>query len=102
MNLVAKEFVGSREDENGILILSQFTGAARELQDAIVVNPYSIEEVAEAIYSGLTMNAEEVNARMKRMRALVQERNVYRWASNIITTLSRLRLQNEMEIKSSK
>lgn len=101
MNLVAKEFVGSREDENGVLILSQFTGAARELQDAIIVNPYSIEEVAEAIYSGLTMKDEEVKARMKRMRALIQERNVYRWASNIITTLSRLRVTMNVEEKKS-
>ncbi len=91
MNLVAKEFISSRDDEDGVLILSQFTGAARELQDALIINPYSTEEVADAIYASITMNQKERKERIKRMRAIIRDRNVYRWAANIITTLSRLR-----------
>ncbi|MFA5805856.1 MAG: trehalose-6-phosphate synthase, partial [Melioribacteraceae bacterium] len=99
MNLVAKEFVASRDDEDGVLILSQFTGASRELQDALIVNPYSIEEVADAIYAALTMPREERTERMQRMRTILKERNVYRWAANIITTLSRLRVTINAEEK---
>lgn len=91
MNLVSKEFIVSREDEDGVLILSQFTGASRELYDAIIVNPYSIEEMAESIYTALNMNIKERSERMKRMRTIIKERNIYRWAANIITALSRLR-----------
>lgn len=92
MNLVAKEFVASRDDENGVLILSQFTGASQELPDALVVNPYDIEEMADAIHIALTMSPKERTARMQRMRTVIKERNVYRWAANIVTTLSRLRI----------
>jgi trehalose 6-phosphate synthase len=91
MNLVAKEFVAARDDEDGTLILSQFTGASRELQDAIIVNPYDVEEMAEAIHVALTMRPKERNERMHRMREVIRDRNVYRWAGNIISTLSRLR-----------
>jgi trehalose 6-phosphate synthase len=91
MNLVAKEFVTSRADEDGVLILSQFTGASRELKDAIIVNPYDIEEMAEAIRTSLTMEPLERTERMQRMRALVREHNIYRWAGNLITSLARLR-----------
>lgn len=101
MNLVAKEFVASRDDEDGVLILSQFTGASRELQDALIVNPYSVEEVADAIYAALTMPREERTERMQRMRTILKERNVYRWAANIITTLSRLRVTINVEEKKS-
>jgi trehalose-6-phosphate synthase len=90
MNLVAKEFISSRDDEDGVLILSQFTGAARELQDALIINPYSIEEMADAIHNSLTMPPSERVERIRRMRATVKERNVYRWAANIISGLSRL------------
>jgi alpha,alpha-trehalose-phosphate synthase [UDP-forming] len=92
MNLVAKEFVASRHDEDGVLILSQFAGASRELKDAIIVNPYDTEEMADAIHLSLTMNAAERTERMKRMRATVKEHNIYRWAGNLISTLSRLRV----------
>jgi len=92
MNLVAKEFVAARDDEDGVLILSQFTGASRELQDAIVVNPYDVEEMANAIYTALTMPEAERGERMRRMREVISDRNVYRWAGNIVSTLSRLRL----------
>ncbi|MDP3112330.1 MAG: trehalose-6-phosphate synthase [Thermodesulfovibrionales bacterium] len=91
MNLVAKEFVASRNDEDGVLILSQFTGASRELKDAIIINPYDIEEMAEAIRTSLTMEPSERAERMQRMRALVREYNIYRWAGNLITELARLR-----------
>ncbi len=93
MNLVAKEFVASRDDEDGVLILSQFTGAVRELQDALVVNPYDIEEMADAIYRAVTMPDTERSDRMRRMRAQLKEHNIYRWAGNLISTLCRIRVK---------
>jgi alpha,alpha-trehalose-phosphate synthase [UDP-forming] len=92
MNLVAKEFVAARQDEQGVLILSRFTGAARELPDAILVNPYDIEQMAEAIRFALEMNTEERRARMQRMRKVVREHNIYRWASTLIGELCEVRL----------
>ena len=91
MNLVAKEFVASRHDGQGALILSRFTGACRELRDALVVNPYDTEQLAEAIRFSLEMDPEERKARMERMRKTVKERNVYRWAANLIAELSEVR-----------
>jgi len=90
MNLVAKEFVAARPDEQGVLILSRFTGAARELRDALIVNPYDTEQLAEAIRAGLEMNPEERGVRMRRLRRVVRERTVYRWAADLITELSEL------------
>ena len=84
MNLVAKEFVATRQDERGVLILSCFTGAARELRDALQVNPYDIDQTAEAIRTALEMNAEEKQQRMQRMRKTIREQNVYRWAASLI------------------
>src|SRR5579864_3722704 len=95
MNLVAKEFLAARDDEQGVLILSRFTGAARELNDALIVNPYDTEEMAEAIRIALELPAEERQARMRRMRSVVQEHNVYRWAGNLIAELSNVRLAPE-------
>jgi alpha,alpha-trehalose-phosphate synthase [UDP-forming] len=95
MNLVAKEFLAARDDEQGVLILSRFTGAARELNDALIVNPYDIEQMAEAIRIALELPAEERQARMRRMRRVVQEHNVYRWAGNLIADLSNVRLAPE-------
>jgi trehalose-6-phosphate synthase len=92
MNLVAKEFVAAREDEEGALILSQFTGASRELRDAIIVNPYDTEQLSDAIHAALEMNPDERRARMQRMRRIVKEHNVYRWAGNLIAELSEIRL----------
>ncbi len=92
MNLVAKEFVASRDDEDGVLILSQFTGASRELTDALIVNPYDIEEMAEAIRLALRMEPAERTARMRRMRTVIKEHNIYRWAGSLIAELARLRL----------
>jgi trehalose 6-phosphate synthase len=87
MNLVAKEFVASRFDEDGVLILSQFTGAARELTDAVLVNPFSIDETAEAMRCALEMPEEERRKRMQRLRAVVAENNIYRWAGKYLSTL---------------
>ena len=90
MNLVAKEFVASRTDEDGVLILSRFTGAARELEDALLVNPFSVDELASAMHTALLMEPAERERRMRRMRAAVEANNVYRWAGKIIDTLLRL------------
>jgi trehalose 6-phosphate synthase len=92
MNLVAKEFVATRDDERGVLILSWFTGAARELRDALQVNPYDIDQTAEAIRAALEMDAEEKQLRMQRMRKAVREHNVYRWAASLIGEVCDVRL----------
>jgi trehalose 6-phosphate synthase len=91
MNLVAKEFVSARDDERGVLILSQFTGAARELAEALIVNPYDIEQCAAALRIALAMPADEQRARMRSMRSLVQEFNVYRWAGRMLLDAARMR-----------
>lgn len=91
MNLVGKEFVWSRADEQGVLVLSRFAGASRQLRDALLVNPYDVEEVAEAIHRAATMPPEEQKVRMSRMRSLLDEHNVYRWASDITAELDRIR-----------
>ncbi len=87
MNLVAKEYVASRFDEDGMLVLSRFTGAARELNSALLVNPYALDEVAEAIHQALEMPPEERHKRMQRMRTAVAENNIYRWAGKFLSTL---------------
>ncbi|MGH7524257.1 MAG: alpha,alpha-trehalose-phosphate synthase (UDP-forming) [Gemmatimonadales bacterium] len=84
MNLVAKEFVSARDDERGVLILSQFTGAARELPEALVVNPYDADQCAAALNLALEMPAGEQRARVRLMRGLIQEFNVYRWAGRML------------------
>ena len=91
MNLVAKEFVGSREDNTGVLVLSSFTGAAREMSEALIVNPYDTEELASAIELALTMPRDEQIERMKLMRQQVQENNVYRWAGRMLIDAARSR-----------
>jgi trehalose 6-phosphate synthase len=92
MNLVAKEFLAARRDERGVLILSQFTGAARELRDALLVNPYDIDQTAEAIRAALEMEPEDRQMRVHRMRKIIREHNIYRWAGNLVTELCELRL----------
>ena len=92
MNLVAKEFLASRHDEDGVLLLSPFTGAARELPDALIVNPYDTESLADAIFAALNMSSAERKNRMIRMRAAVKEQNVYRWAGTLIGELCDVRL----------
>jgi trehalose-6-phosphate synthase len=101
MNLVAKEFVASRDDEEGALILSRFTGATRELRDALVINPYDTDQLADAIRVALEMDADERQARMRRMRQIVREHNVYRWAGSLIAELSEIRIDEpEVALKS--
>lgn len=99
MNLVAKEFIASRNDERGVLILSQFTGAARELHEALVVNPYHIEQSAEALYRAVTMPEVEQRERMRSMRALVKDFNVYRWAGRMLLDAARLRQRERIMTK---
>ncbi|MGA2049449.1 MAG: trehalose-6-phosphate synthase [Terracidiphilus sp.] len=94
MNLVAKEFLAARDDDDGVLILSKFTGAAVELRDALIVNPYDTAGVAEAIHEGLEMSRGERRKRMQRMRRHVMEHNVYRWAASILGDLRELRMEN--------
>jgi alpha,alpha-trehalose-phosphate synthase [UDP-forming] len=94
MNLVAKEFIATRQDERGVLILSCFTGAARELRDALQVNPYDIDQTAEAIRAALEMQPDEKQMRMQRMRKQVREHNVYRWAGSLIGELCEVRLES--------
>jgi alpha,alpha-trehalose-phosphate synthase [UDP-forming] len=94
MNLVAKEFVASRDDNGGVLILSRFTGASRELRDALIVNPYDVEEMAEAMRYALQMDQEEKASRMTKMRETVREHNIYRWGGNLIEALSQVRLDH--------
>ena len=101
MNLVAKEFVAARSDERGVLILSQFTGAARELVDAIIVNPYDAQECSDAIAQAVNMNVDEMADRMRRMRATVKDNNVYRWAANLIGALCDVRLESRDRSTSS-
>jgi len=95
MNLVAKEFVASRNDERGVLILSCFTGAASELRDALQVNPYDIDQTAEAIRAALEMEPQEKQMRMQQMRKIVREHNVYRWAGRLIADLCDVRLEGK-------
>lgn len=95
MNLVAKEFVAARDDSDGVLVLSKFTGAAVELRDALLVNPYDIAGVAEAIHAGLEMNPADRRLRMRRMRRQVMEYNIYRWAARVLGDLRELRLEYE-------
>ena len=95
MNLVAKEYIGAREDGSGVLILSQFTGASRELLDALIVNPYDIEEMAQAIRAGLEMDPAEKKARMQRMRETLKDRNIYHWAADLISNLAQIRLERK-------
>jgi len=91
MNLVAKEFVAARDDQRGVLVLSQFTGAARELTEALIVNPYDLEEASTALATALNMPLSEQQVRMRSMRALVARFNVYRWAGEMLVDAARLR-----------
>ncbi len=99
MNLVAKEFIAAREDERGVLVLSQFTGAARELHEALVVNPYHIEQSADALFRALTMPEVEQRERMRSMRALVKDFNIYRWAGRMLLDAARLRQRERVTTK---
>ncbi|MFA5260947.1 MAG: trehalose-6-phosphate synthase, partial [Candidatus Omnitrophota bacterium] len=93
MNLVAKEYISSRTDAGGMLVLSQFTGAAKELTDAILVNPYDSKEFSEGIYTALTLSEEERKRRMLKMRQAIQSANIFRWAGKIISELLKFEFQ---------
>jgi trehalose 6-phosphate synthase len=96
MNLVAKEFVACRDDEQGVLVLSQFTGASRELPEALIVNPYDIDQCAQALHLALGMPPAEQRERMRLMRALIQEFNVYRWAGRMLLDAASMRLRRRV------
>jgi trehalose-6-phosphate synthase len=96
MNLVAKEFVAARDDERGVLLLSQFTGAAHELHEALIVNPYHIEQTADALFQALTMPEFEQRERMRSMRELVRDFNVYRWAGRMLIDAARIRRREKL------
>jgi trehalose 6-phosphate synthase len=96
MNLVAKEFVAARDDEQGVLILSSFAGASRELSEALIVNPYDAQAMSEALYRALSMPENEQRARMRVMRDIVRTRNVYRWAGQMLLDAAQIRKQREI------
>ena len=96
MNLVAKEFVAARTDLKGVLVLSEFTGAARELTEALIVNPYDLEASSEALVTALSMPLEEQQDRMRSMRSLLAQFNVYRWAGKMLVDAARLRSQERV------
>ncbi|MBI3019555.1 MAG: trehalose-6-phosphate synthase, partial [Deltaproteobacteria bacterium] len=96
MNLVAKEFISARNDEQGVLILSHFTGASRELPEAIIVNPYDTDQCAGALHAALSMHPLEQRERMRSMRNYVQEHNVFRWAGRMLIDASRVRQRNRI------
>jgi trehalose 6-phosphate synthase len=99
MNLVCKEFVAARDDEQGVLVLSRFAGAARELDEALIVNPYHVEETADALYRGITMPPAEQRERMANLRVTVREFNVFRWAGRMLAHAARLRLRRRVEAR---
>ncbi len=96
MNLVAKEFVAARTDLRGVLVLSEFTGAARELTEALIVNPYDLESASDAMAAALTMPADEQHDRMRSMRSMLAQFNIYRWAGIMLTDAARLRNQDRV------
>ena len=96
MNLVAKEFIAARDDDRGVLVLSQFTGAARELPEALIVNPYDIDQCAEALHVALSMGPEEQKNRMRNMRGYISEFNVFRWAGRMLLDAARLRQRSRL------
>jgi len=91
MNLMAKEFVAARDDERGVLVLSMFAGAARELTDALSINPYDIDDVASVLARALTMPDDEQADRMRRLRSVISEFSAYRWAAQLLSDAARLR-----------
>jgi trehalose 6-phosphate synthase len=96
MNLVAKEFVAARDDEQGVLLLSTFAGASKELLEALIVNPYDTATMSEALLQALTMTPGEQSQRMRRMREIVRDNNVYRWAGSMLLDAARLRKRGDL------
>jgi trehalose-6-phosphate synthase len=99
MNLVCKEFVAARDDEQGVLVLSRFAGAARELTEALIVNPYHVEETADALYQGAIMPPAEQRERMASLRSTVREFNVFRWAGRMLSDAARWRLRARVQAR---
>ena len=99
MNLVCKEFVAARDDEQGALILSRFAGAAREMTEALIVNPYHVEETADALHRAATMPPAEQRERMASLRMTVRENNVFRWAGHMLIDAGRSRLRERIEAR---
>lgn len=99
MNLVSKEFVAARDDEQGVLLLSRFAGAARELSEALIVNPYHVEETADALHRALTMPPAEQRERMASLRMTVREYNVFRWAGRMLADAGRSRLRDRVQAR---
>ncbi|MBK8528813.1 MAG: trehalose-6-phosphate synthase [Rubrivivax sp.] len=99
MNLVCKEFVAARDDLQGVLLLSRFAGAAREMPEALIVNPYHVEETADALHRAATMPAAEQRERMASLRSTVREFNVYRWAGRMLADAGRWRLRERIEAR---
>ncbi|MER9574763.1 trehalose-6-phosphate synthase [Mesorhizobium sp. M0115] len=97
MNLVAKEFVAARDDEQGVLLLSTFAGASRELLEALIVNPYDAAMMSEALLQALTMTPEEQRERLRPMREMVRDNNVYRWAGSMLLDAARLRKRGDLD-----
>jgi trehalose 6-phosphate synthase len=95
MNLVAKEYVAARADEDGVLVLSRFTGAARELTDALLINPFDAEELSDAFAQALSMPEEERRKRMRKMRAVVEKGNIFRWAGKALSELLKFEFPEE-------
>jgi trehalose 6-phosphate synthase len=91
MNLVAKEFVAARDDEAGALVLSQFAGASRELTEALIVNPFDADAMADAFFQALTLPEQDLRERMRHMRETVRENNVFRWAGTMLLDAARLK-----------
>ena len=90
MNLVAKEYVAARDKASGVLMLSKFTGAMRDLKGALVINPYSAEETSEALHVALNMPSSEQKKRMKKMRDSIKNYNIYRWSAEFIKAITSL------------
>ena len=97
MNLVAKEFVAARDDEDGVLILSTFAGAARELVEALLVNPFDVGETASAMVAALDMPRDQRRKRMQLMRRTLSEKNVYRWAGRMLVDVAWIRQRQALQ-----
>ncbi len=98
MNLVAKEFVRARSDEKGVLILSQFTGASKELTDALIINPYDIGQTSDSVKQALDMPLDEQKHRMRNMRSVLKDKNVFKWAADIVGELTQMRLAGPQKV----
>jgi trehalose 6-phosphate synthase len=95
MNLVAKEFIAAQVERRGVLLCSEFAGAAEELGNALLINPYDIEGVAETLRQALEMSPEEKAHRMARLQEHLAEHNIYKWLVDVFTALAHIREEND-------